>query len=302
MLLVIMDAHSKWPEVYTMSSTTANKTITKLWETFARYGLPEQLISDNGPQFVSEELEAFLCVNGVKHIRSSPYHPASNGAAEWLVQTVKQALEAGHKDGVQLEETLATFLLRYQATPHATTGVPPSTLLMGRTLCTRLDLIKPDVGRRVREQQAHQKTQHDTHTCERQFVLGQRVWVRNMREGPCWVDGVITGIQGPVSYLVHVASGAVWRRHVDHIRDGKLCPPATSADDQKADPPDLEDSLLLPECLSSSSTNLMILARPLNCRSSLVFLVAVIPHGSIDHQFVTDSETMEGGDVVYCTA
>ena len=255
MLLVITDAHSKWPEVYTMSSTTANKTITKLRETFARYGLPEQLISDNGPQFVSEELETFLRVNGVKHIRSSPYHPASNGAAERLVQTVKQALEAGRVDGVPLEQTLATFLLCYRATPHATTGVPPSTLLMGRTLRTRLDLIKPDVGRRVREQQAHQKTQHDTHTCERQFVLGQRVWVRNMREGPRWVDGVITGIQGPVSYLVRVASGAVWRRHVDHIRDGKVRPPATSVGDPKADSSDLEDSLLLPERLSSSSTN-----------------------------------------------
>ena len=218
-MLVITDAHSKWPEVYTMSSTTANKTITKLRETFARYGLPEQLISDNGPQFVSEELETFLRVNGVKHIRSSPYHPASNGAAERLVQTVKQALEAGRVDGVPVEQTLATFLLRYRATPHATTGVPPSTLLMGRTLRTRLDLIKPDVGRRVREQQAHQKTQHDTQT-----------------------------------YLVRVASGAVWRRHVDHIRDDKVHPPATSAGDPKADPPDLEDSLLLPEHLSSSST------------------------------------------------
>ena len=141
---------------------------------------------------MSKELETFLRVNGVKHTRSSPYHPASNGAAEWLVQTVKQALEAGREDGVPLEQTLATFLLHYRATPHATTYiyiyVPPSTLLMGRTLHTRLDLIKPDVGRRVREQQAHQITQHVTHTCEGQFVLGQRVWV--------------TGIQGPVSYLV----------------------------------------------------------------------------------------------------
>ena len=76
-----------------------------------------------------------------------------------------------------------------------------------------------------------------------------------MREGPRWVDGVITGIQGPVSYLVCVASGAVWRRHVDHIRDGKVRPPATSVGDPKADSPDLEDSLLLPERLSSSSTN-----------------------------------------------
>ena len=56
-------------------------------------------------------------------------------------------------------------------------------------------------------------------------------------------------------------------------------------------------------CQSASPVHLpMILARPLNCRSYLVFPVAVIPHGSIDRQFVTDSETMGGGDVVYCIA
>ena len=107
-----------------MSSTIASKTIAKLRDSFARFGLPEQLVSDNGPQFVSEEFESFLHRNGVKHIRSSPYHPASNGAAERLVQTVKQALEAGHQEGVSMEHTLTTFLLRYRVTPHATTGVP----------------------------------------------------------------------------------------------------------------------------------------------------------------------------------
>lgn len=250
MLLIITDAHSKWPEVYTMSSTTASSTIAKLREVFARYGLPEQLVSDNGPQFVSEELESFLRRNGVKHIRSSPYHPSSNGAAERLVQTVKQALEAGHGEGASVEQTLATFLLRYRVTPHATTGVPPSVLMMGRSLRTRLDLMRPDVGRRVRDQQNLQKTQHDTHCRERQFVLGQKVWVRNMREGPCWIPGVIVGIQGPVSYQIRVTSGAVWRRHVDLIRDGRQCSLATSADNQENDSRVLEDSLALPDHLS----------------------------------------------------
>ena len=59
-----------------MSSTTASKTIPKLRDAFARFGLPEQLVSDNGPQFVSEESESFLHRNGVKHIHTSPYHPA----------------------------------------------------------------------------------------------------------------------------------------------------------------------------------------------------------------------------------
>ena len=92
MLLVITDAHSKWPEIYTMNSTTSQKTISVLREVFARFRLPRQLVSDNGPQFTSVEFKQFMESNGVKHIRTASYHPASNGAAERLVQTVKQAL------------------------------------------------------------------------------------------------------------------------------------------------------------------------------------------------------------------
>ena len=240
-------------KVYIMSSTTTSKTIAKLRDSFARFGLPEQLVSDNGPQFVSEEFESFLHRNGVKHIRSSPYHPASNGAAERLVQTVKQALEAGHQEGVSMEHTLTTFLLRYRVTPHATTGVPPSVLMISRSLRTRLDLIWPDVGRRVRDQQDRQKTQHDANSRERGFVLGKQVWVRNMREGTRGVPGVIARIQGPVSYQVRVASGAVWRRHLDHIRDGTQCPYPTSAGNRESDSQELDDPLALPDGLSPST-------------------------------------------------
>lgn len=78
--LVITDSYSRWPEVALMSSTTADKTIEALR---GFWGLPD--VSDNGPQFVSAEFETFLRNNGVKHIKSSAYHPASNGAAECLV-------------------------------------------------------------------------------------------------------------------------------------------------------------------------------------------------------------------------
>ena len=134
-----------------MMTTPSRKTIAVLRD-FARFGLPEQIVSDNGLQFVSEEYESVLQNNGIKHIRSAPYHPVTNGAAERLVQTVKRAVEAGHKQGIPLEHTLATFLLSYNTSPHATIGVAPSTLLQGRHLCTRLDLLKPDIGRKVRSQ------------------------------------------------------------------------------------------------------------------------------------------------------
>ena len=111
MFLIVVDAHSKWPEIAIMTTTTT-KTITALREIFSRNGIPRQIVSDNGPQFMSGEFSQFMSANGIEHIRSSPYHQASNGAAERLVQTLKRALKAGHHSGMPLKQSLSAFLLR----------------------------------------------------------------------------------------------------------------------------------------------------------------------------------------------
>ena len=70
-------AHSKWPEVFAMPSTTTDKTIEVFRHLFAAYGgIPEQIVMDNG-QFRAAEFAFFLNANGVKHICTIPYHPAS---------------------------------------------------------------------------------------------------------------------------------------------------------------------------------------------------------------------------------
>jgi len=89
-----VDSHSKWPEVIPMTTTSAARTIEELRKLFATHGLPEQLVSDNGSQFTPDEFRTFTRKNGIKHIRSAPYHPATNGSAERFVQTFKQALRA----------------------------------------------------------------------------------------------------------------------------------------------------------------------------------------------------------------
>jgi len=91
MYLIAVDAHSKWPEVVQMKTTTATQTIIVLRQMFCAYGIPEQLVSDNGPQFSSTEFAQFCSANGIKHIRVAPYHPSSNGLAERFVQTFKTA-------------------------------------------------------------------------------------------------------------------------------------------------------------------------------------------------------------------
>jgi len=85
MFLLVVDAHSKWPEVIPMSSTTTAKMIAVLRTIFARNGLPEQVCTDNGLQFVAEEFKLVMKKNGIKHFTSAPYHPAKNGLAERFV-------------------------------------------------------------------------------------------------------------------------------------------------------------------------------------------------------------------------
>ena len=99
MFMVVTDAHSKWPEIIELSDTTSSKTIQELRKLFAAYGLPQQVVTDNGPQFTSTEFSYFMKSNGIKHIRCSPYHPSSNGAAERLVQTFKRSLKVAVQQG-----------------------------------------------------------------------------------------------------------------------------------------------------------------------------------------------------------
>ena len=75
-----------------MISITAEKTCKVLHTLLASYSLPE-VVTDNGPQFISTIFKIFLNKNGVKQALVPPYHPAPNGAAEMSVQILKQTLQ-----------------------------------------------------------------------------------------------------------------------------------------------------------------------------------------------------------------
>ena len=65
--LIIVNACSKWPEVIAMTSTTAERTINILRSLFSRYGIPDQIVTDNGPQFTAEEFNKFCLGTGITH-------------------------------------------------------------------------------------------------------------------------------------------------------------------------------------------------------------------------------------------
>ena len=175
MFLIVVDVHSKWPEVIPMTTTTASRTIEELRKLFATHSLSEQLVSDNGPQFIGDEFREFMRQsNGINHIKSALYHPATNGMAERFAQTIKQALCAALAEKKSISWKLANFLLAYRSTPHALTGETPAVLLMGRNIRTRFDILKPNLRKQVEDKQQDQELQ-SIHSPARKLELGQAV-------------------------------------------------------------------------------------------------------------------------------
>ncbi len=114
-VLVIIDIHSKWIEAIPLRTAIVATTIEALRRLFASFGLPKEIISDNGPQFVATEFITFCKKNGIKNVCIPAYHPASNGAAERALQEVKQATKK-MGTALMLGITLARFLLMYHTT------------------------------------------------------------------------------------------------------------------------------------------------------------------------------------------
>ena len=109
--LEVVDAFSKRPEVIPMSTTTAKHTIQEL--RLICFGLPENIVTDNGPQFVSKEFEDFTSQNGIRHSKVAPYHPRSNGLAERFVQTFKMAMKKMSRGGGDINQKLTQCTLLF---------------------------------------------------------------------------------------------------------------------------------------------------------------------------------------------
>ena len=96
--LIVVDYYSRYFELERISTTTSSAIINKLKAVFARHGIPEELVSDNGPQFSAHEFARFANEWDFSHITSSPNHPQSNGLVEKSVHIAKQLLNKSKSD------------------------------------------------------------------------------------------------------------------------------------------------------------------------------------------------------------
>ena len=137
--LLSVDYYSKWIEVAKLDDIASSNIICQLKSQFARYGIPDELISDNGPQYACSTFNNFSRSYGFVHTTSSPLYPQSNGEVERAVQTIENLLKKGQDP--------YKALLNYRNTPVDEIGLSPVQILMGRRLKTSLptsaELLKP---------------------------------------------------------------------------------------------------------------------------------------------------------------
>ena len=262
--LVLVDAYSKYPCIHLTTSTSSKSTTAILEQEFAHFGYPHTLVTDNATTFMSQEFQAWCKQRGIVHLTGAPYHPATNGAAERLIQSFKQALR---KSSLPPKEALQEFLMQYRRIPFAS-GLSPSELLNGRRIRTKIDTLVPSIPHLLQGRQSRQASKHSNaedskvvSKVEHHYSLGDPCYAlyfgpRRDRD-PRWVPAIVTKVHGTQSVNVRVIPrGPTWRRHLDQLRP-------RYGSDQDDDPCEIPTSVLSTETLpagtdhasSSSSMN-----------------------------------------------
>ena len=238
--LLLTDAYSKYPCIHPTQSVSAKSTIDLLEQDFAHFGYPHTLVTDNASAFLSDEFQNWCNEHGITHLTGPPYHPATNGSAERLVQTFKQALR---KSSLPPRKALQQFLMQFRRTPTSS-GYSPSELLNSRQMRTKIDILLPSPPHIAQGKQSKlaNKSNGATETVtvakvDNTFNVGDAVYA--LYFGPRrdkdarWVPAIITKRKGTRTFNVRVLpKGPTWRRHLEQLQPRHASPEDGEPGDQ----------------------------------------------------------------------
>ena len=222
--LVVVDYYSQFIELRTMTRTTSQAVISQLKEMFSRQGTPQELITDNGPQYASAEFKQFAREWDFIHTTTSPYYPQSNGRAEGAVKICKNLLKKCHSSGQDIHRALQI----YRSTP-LDCGKSPAELLYNRRIRLNLpmldNLLDPQnidsrsFKERKERQKAKQKQRYDQHARDLpELQIGQHVRILDMNTNKWSEQGVVKVKLPNRSYVIKTDHGVTRRRNRRHIR------------------------------------------------------------------------------------
>nr|XP_037288681.1 uncharacterized protein K02A2.6-like [Rhipicephalus microplus] len=202
--VVVFDAHSNFPDVEKLGGATAAEVIDKISAIFSRYGIPNQVCTDNGPQFASREFASFVRRYDFEHITSSPEFPRSNGLAEKGVQIVKRILKKTHES----RGDVWLGLLAYRSSP-LDSGHSPGEILQGRRLHATLPEYNVDGGIPVWKQRQSSRGRPLPPLEARNVVrIKHGSWSRRAK---------VVRETAPRSYVVRTEDHGLLRRNRQHL-------------------------------------------------------------------------------------
>ena len=140
-LLTAICMASKWPEAIPLKRMTANAVAEGLIEIFAKTGIPLQLVSDQGTQFVGKVVKQLCKCLHIDKIRMTPYHPEGNGVVERMHGTLVPMLSKASAEGLDWVGQVPFALFALRSAPNRDSLFSPYELVYGRQVRTPLDIL-----------------------------------------------------------------------------------------------------------------------------------------------------------------
>ena len=235
-ILVVTDYLTKWPEARAMREATGEKVIEYLYkEIICRHGCPKVILSDNGSHFNNKLVEGLCKKFEIKHKKSAPYHPQTNGLVERFNRTLCEALAKVTEEEKQWDEHIEEVLFAYRTIKHSTTKHTPFYMVNGREAILPIDEIE-DVNRIedfeqgfehsvlkriydiinleeghkevqgiIEKSQDKQKERYDKKVKEVRFVIEEEVLLKDAAKEKQWSGKLTPKWKGP--YRIHQEIG-----------------------------------------------------------------------------------------------
>jgi len=216
--LISVDYYSNFWEVDRLETTSSKTVVGKLKKLFARYGIPSQVMSDNGPQFTSSEFKNFSKDWDFEHYTSSSHHPKSNGKAESAVKTAKQLV----RKAKEAKSDVYLVFLDFRNTPTQGVGTSPAQRMLGRRTRTLLPTATTLLQPRGVMQSDREKLRRQQQTANERYNKraknlnplheGDQVRIQPVKLGEVkWRKAVVNKRLDERSYLVETPSGELYR-------------------------------------------------------------------------------------------
>ena len=142
-VLVVCDYATRYPEAIPLKSIDAPHIAEQLVTLFSHFGVPGEILTDQGSNFTSQLLTEIYRMLHVHPIRTTPYHPQTDGLVERFNQTLKAMLKkAATNEGKDWDKVIPYLLFAYREAPQSSTGFSPFELLYGRSVRGPLNVLR----------------------------------------------------------------------------------------------------------------------------------------------------------------